>query len=152
MGLEPCSNCASAYFASQTADSYGVTTQSNAPRWLLLAGAVLLLLLLCLVVSQRTQAPAVLSANAPVPPTMATQSAPMMTVTTRPTTSPSPDPDAEFWRQKSIRELREAGEYVPTKEEMAYRDRVRTWSHFSTADDARAADYYMRRPETFGRR
>lgn len=55
--------------------------------------------------------------------------------------------DTAFWRKKADRDLREAGEYVPTKDERAAWEAWRDQQALGLSDDARASDYYMRRPE-----
>jgi hypothetical protein len=63
---------------------------------------------------------------------------------------PTPDADAEFWRRKAARELREATEQVPTREEIQAREYFQWQNHIGITNESRAADFVTRRTPPAG--
>jgi hypothetical protein len=119
-------------------------------------GSILLLLLLFAILMPRTPSPVLTSQETdssaphfPPPPPFVVSSSPISspaTPQTTPQTTQSKE-EALFWRKKAEKDLRDAGEYVPTKEEEAYWNAVRWQNHSQTSAQTRTTDFYLRRPE-----
>ena len=175
-GVGSCPNCgygADFYERAYSVEGYSVSSGTAIPRWLLLAGTLVLLSALVYVVAPRNTggrnvagqeaAPpertgnggAVLGpgpAGFPAPPSPSTAPAARVAVpATRKSPSAAaspkttPDDDREFWRRKSERELREATQHVPTREELQARDYYQWQNHIGVSNESRAADYVIRR-------
>jgi hypothetical protein len=142
---------------TSTADGYSVSSETALPRWLLLAGTILLLSGLVYVAAPRNPGRhnAVLAPTPAMTPvaSLPTLPAPPTVSANAPTTAkPTPDPDEAFWRRKAERELREAEQYENVEKWQGVQDYYRTQDHFGLGDASRTTDYFTRRPESFGRR
>jgi hypothetical protein len=173
-----CGFDAATYAQAYSAEGYAVSSETAVPRWLLLVGSILLLSILVYMVAPRDGGPlnveqtpgvgsgggAVLAPSRPVLPPGTPETAPAPTATARPvvasrrpatpsaphSAAPTPEEDAAFWRRKAARDLREAQEYVPTREELQAREYYQWQDHIGISDESRAADFVTRRTPPAG--